>query len=338
MLSLQRADNKAILLELNNILCFAVIRNESLRLPFFLKYYREKGIDKFFIVDNDSDDETLSYLLQQPDTYVWHTKDSFKNKLVWLEWLLKSYGNNHWCLMADADEILYYPDCETKLIKDLCRQLDRQKKDALKVLMLDMYSDKPIREVQYQQGTHFLEACPYFDRKFYHHKEGLRHDYYWGGLRERVFGTITNASSKKLYCLTKFPLIKYNSKMQLYSDHMIKNIKCSSTTGCFLHFKYLSSFVNYVNQEIQRKQHWQGAIEYKKYAQALEEDEKLNFYNEKLSLRLVNSRKLIAMGIIKRGHQHWLGEVVYDLYVLVRALGKALSKKIIMSKMKIGNM
>ncbi|MBE9126162.1 MULTISPECIES: glycosyltransferase family 2 protein [unclassified Coleofasciculus] len=327
MVNLQRIDNKSILLKPDDILCFAVIRNETLRLPFFLKYYREKGICHFFIVDNDSDDETLSYLLEQTDTYVWHTQDSFKNKLAWLEWLLKDYGSNYWCLLVDADEIFYYPDCETKPIKALCRQIEVQKKDALSIVMLDMYSDKPIQEVQYEPGTNFLEVCPYFDREFYHHKEGLIHDYYWGGLRQRVFGSQTD-NPKKLYCLTKFPLIKYHSRMQLYSEHRIKNIKCSSTTGCLLHFKYPSSFVNYVKKEIHRNQHWQGAVEYKKYAQLLEKNENLNLYHENLSVKLETSQQLIAMGIMKRGYQSFLFEVGYDVYVRLRALGKALSKKL----------
>lgn len=328
MMSLQRLDNQPISLKSDDILCFAVIRNEILRLPFFLNYYREKGICHFFIIDNDSDDETLDYLLKQPDTYVWYTQDSFKNKRNWLEWLLKSYGNNYWCLIVDADEIFYYPDCETKSIKTLCHQLERQKKDALNVVMLDMYSDKPIQAVQYQSESNFLEACPYFDRQFYHHKEGLIHDYYWGGLRQRIFGSKTDAP-QKLYCLTKFPLIKYNSRMKFYSDQMIKTIKSSSTTGCLLHFKYISSFINYVKEESHRNQHWQGGIEYKKYAQLLEENEKLNLYNEKFSVKLETSQQLIAMGIMNRGHQSLLSEVAYDVYIRVKALGKVLFKKLL---------
>ena len=45
-----------------NILSFCTIRNEQPRLPYFLKYYRELGVDHFLFVDNDSADATAEYL------------------------------------------------------------------------------------------------------------------------------------------------------------------------------------------------------------------------------------------------------------------------------------
>jgi hypothetical protein len=327
MSGLERAETKSISLEPDDILCLSVVRNEMLRLPFFLKYYRNKGVSRFLMVDNNSDDETLTYLLEQPDTLVWHTQDSFKNKLEWLKELLARYGDNRWCLIVDADEIFYYPDCETKTISDLCRHLEQQRKNALQAIMLDLYSDRPIRDVQYQVGDNFLTACPYFDKKYYHYKEGLLNDYYWGGLRKRVFKNETS-ESKKLYCLTKFPLVKYNGRMQLYSEHMVRNIKSSSTTGCLLHFKYLASFVDYVKTEIKRDEHWQGAVEYKKYARLLTEEENLNLYDAEISVLLKNSQQLVDMGIMKRGSSNFWEEVVYDAKVRGAAVVKVLSQKL----------
>ncbi|MDY6783079.1 MAG: glycosyltransferase family 2 protein [Cyanobacteriota bacterium] len=311
----------------DDILCLSVVRNEMLRLPFFLDYYRQKGISHFLIVDNNSDDGTLTYLSQQPDTLVWHTRDSFKNKLTWLKELLDGYGKNHWCLVVDADEIFYYPDCETKTMNELCSHLERQGKNALQAIMLDMYSEQPIREVQYQPGSNFLTACPYFDKQFYHYKEGLLNDYFWGGLRQRVFQNEAQ-ESKKLYCLTKFPLLKYSSDMRFYSEHMVRNIKSSSTTGCLLHFKYLASFVNYAKNEAKRNEHWQGAVEYKKYAQLLGEEENLNLYDAQLSVQLKNSRQLVDMGIMKRGSNNFWEEVLRDAKVQVSAVVKLLSRKL----------
>ncbi len=297
---LQRKDTHIIALEPQSYLCFLVVRNEMLRLPFILKYYREKGITDFFIVDNDSQDNTLAYLLLQPDVYVWHTSQHFSKKLDWLSCLLQIYALGHWSLIIDADEILYYPDCEEQSIPQLCNHLDKQGKNALQVIMLDLYSDKSIKATNYQQGEDFLASCSFFDRQFFHHREGISHDYYWGGLRQRVFGT-SNQQEKKLYCLTKFPLLKYNSIMQLYSSHLVKNIKISSTTGCLLHFKYFSSFIDYVQEEIKREQHWQGASEYKKYANIIGEQENFTLYDSVESIKLKSSQQLIDLGIIKRG-------------------------------------
>ncbi|MDY7016335.1 MAG: glycosyltransferase family 2 protein [Cyanobacteriota bacterium] len=331
MSGLERADTKSISLKSEDILCLSVVRNETLRLPFFLDYYRERGVSHFLMVDNNSDDGTLDYLLAQPDTFVWHTRDSFKNKLSWLKELLARYGRDRWCLIVDADEIFYYPGCEIRMMNDLCGQLERQGKNALQAIMLDMYAARPIREVKYRQGSDFLEACPYFDKKFYHHKEGLLNDYYWGGLRQRVFqdrASESTSESKKLYCLTKFPLIKYNSTMQLYSEHMVRNIKTSSTTGCLLHFKYLASFVDYVKQEVRRDEHWQGAVEYKKYARLLEEEGNLNLYDAHFSIALKNSQQLVEMGIMRRGNSDFLNEAIYDAKVRGMAVAKILFQKL----------
>ncbi|NEP41674.1 MAG: hypothetical protein F6K35_21555 [Okeania sp. SIO2H7] len=64
---LTRQDQRKITINTTDILACVVVRNESLRLPYFLSYHRQQGIDKFLIVDNGSNDETLAYLLQQPD-------------------------------------------------------------------------------------------------------------------------------------------------------------------------------------------------------------------------------------------------------------------------------
>ena len=45
--------------------CYSTIQNENVRLPFFLKYYRDLGVGHFLIVDNDSDDGGREYLAEQ---------------------------------------------------------------------------------------------------------------------------------------------------------------------------------------------------------------------------------------------------------------------------------
>src|SRR5262249_8135216 len=99
----------------DQLLCCTVLRNERHRLPFFLQYYREKGIGTFFAVDNGSTDGSAEYLAEQPDVYLWRSTLSF-NKAnfgsAWFEPILRRHGQGHWVLMVDADELLYYPDCE----------------------------------------------------------------------------------------------------------------------------------------------------------------------------------------------------------------------------------
>lgn len=301
---LSRIDQNNLTLKTDDILCCTVVRNESLRLPYFLSYYREKGINKFIFVDNGSTDGTQSYLLSQPDVYLWHSDLSFNRAnfgSAWFEVLLKKYGIDHWCLIVDADELLYYPDCETKSIRQLCQQLERKQKKAFNTVLLDMYSDKPVNETIYIQGQDFLEVCPYFDKKFYHNKyeqAGLygNQTVYFGGVRERVFGKEGD------YYLSKVPLIKYSLERVLAGGQHFTN--CSQAeialeTGCLLHFKYFSSFLDYVEGEITRKEHYGNGMQYAEYAKSLTENQALTLYDRDCSIKLKNSQQLVELGIMQ---------------------------------------
>src|SRR5260370_26500791 len=74
---LVRLDTHAISEDKSEIRLFGVMKDESLRLPYFLDCYRRAGVRQFFIVDNDPTDGMTEFLLQQPDCCVFHTKDSY---------------------------------------------------------------------------------------------------------------------------------------------------------------------------------------------------------------------------------------------------------------------
>jgi tetratricopeptide (TPR) repeat protein len=301
---LERKDTKQIEIDLDELLCCTVVRNELIRLPYFLSYYREKGVSKFLVVDNGSNDGTLTYLLQQPDVYTWQSNRSFKQSNYgagWFEPILRRYGIDHWCLIVDADEILYYAHCEKRTIIQLCRELDEKRKRAFTAVLLDMYSDKAIQSTHYASGQAFLEVCPYFDRQFYHtkHERGgpyQNQTWFLGGVRQRVFG------QDGAYLLSKVPLIKYNHDLILAGGQHWTNFPIAEIaweSGCLLHFKYFSTFTNYVLQEAARREHYGNAMQYREYVQALSQNEALRFYDAKQSIRLRGSWQLAELGMIR---------------------------------------
>ncbi|MCX6044761.1 MAG: glycosyltransferase family 2 protein [Chloroflexi bacterium] len=300
-----RQDRNTIDLAPDDLLCCAVMRNEAMRLPYFLDYYRRQGIAKFFIIDNDSTDGTLAYLLTQSDVYTWHSTTSFKQAncgAAWWELLLRSYGVGHWVLVVDADELLYYPLCEERTLAHLCAELAAEGKSAYKAIMLDMYSDQPIEATHYRPGTDFLAVCPYFDRQYYHLKRPFDGPFenmtnYWGGVRTRVFG-----GNHSGYLLNKVPLFIYRADDVLTSgQHWIKRPldEISNQRGALLHFKYFSSFAGYVKQEVMRKEHARQAAAYQIYASQLAADEALTLYDPLHSVRFENSMQLARLGIIQ---------------------------------------
>lgn len=301
---LERIDAWSLEIAPNAVLCCAVVRNEAERLPFWLDYYRRLGVTRFLIVDNDSTDETAKFLLEQADVHLWHSGLPFRRAnfgSAWFEPLLRSYGVRHWVVMVDADELLIYPGCESISLPELTQALDRKQKRALTAILLDMYSDRPIRETEYKRGTSFLEVCPFFDAKFFHAKYDRAGPYrnytaFSGGARQRVFGSAGN------YYLSKVPLLQYDADVVLAGGQHWTNLPVSQIaeeSGCLLHFKYFANFQTYVPSEVQRREHYANAFQYREYARVLSANPDLTFYDPRQSVRFENSEQLVRLGVMR---------------------------------------
>jgi hypothetical protein len=158
------SDNK------DEVRLIATVRNELPRLPFFFAYYRKLGVKRFFFTDNNSDDGTTAYLLQQPDCHVFHTTNSYREAQYGVHWqnrLLDSYGAGHWCLIVDADELFVYPFCEKVSLNSLCLYLDRFGWEGVYTFMLDMYHPSNMAEAVCEPGKSFIDICPMFDRDYH---------------------------------------------------------------------------------------------------------------------------------------------------------------------------
>ena len=129
------------------ILLFSTMRNERVRLLYFLQYYRNLGVNHFLIVDNDSQDGTREYLQQQPDVSLWTTKRSYKRArfgVDWLNWLQMRYAHRHWSLVVDPDEFFVYPFCDTRPLRALTDWLDASSIKSFSAMLLDMYPKGPL--------------------------------------------------------------------------------------------------------------------------------------------------------------------------------------------------
>ena len=126
----------------DDIILFSTLRNERIRLVYFLRYYRNLGVDHFIFVDNDSDDGTREFLADQPDVSLWTTKKSYKSArfgVDWLNWLQRKYGHKHWTLTVDVDEFLVFPFSDTRSLRALTDWLDASSILSFSAMLLDMY-------------------------------------------------------------------------------------------------------------------------------------------------------------------------------------------------------
>ncbi|MBK9242367.1 MAG: glycosyltransferase family 2 protein [Acidobacteria bacterium] len=301
---LSRTDSRDLVVAQDEILCCVAVRNERPRLPGFLAHYRRLGVDRFFFVDNDSSDGTAEWLLTQPDVHVWQSPLSFKRAnfgSVWFELLLRRHGIGHWCLTVDADEFMVYDGYPDRSLHALCRDLDARGMEAASGVLLDMYSDRAVRETFCDEGADPIEVCAYFDRRFCHTRDERAGQYrnqtiFFGGARQRVFPGPQN------YLLSKVPLLRYQPRVVLASGQHLTTIpyeRIAHEQVCLLHFKFLASFLPYAREEARREVHAMGATQYKAYAAKLAEDESVSLHDPAHSVRFEGITQLRELGVMR---------------------------------------
>ena len=177
----------------DEVIVFCCLKNEAIRLPYFLEYYRSKGVKSFFIIDNASTDGGGDYLKTQPDVHYFYTEMSYKGSSagrLWMQELCDHYGTGKWCLTVDVDEMLVWPGAEEMTLQDLTTYLDAEGAAGLFGVFLDMYSDKPLNKTIYTAGEPFLDVCPFYETETYILQAGANPPYLsiFGGPRRKDFG------------------------------------------------------------------------------------------------------------------------------------------------------
>ena len=295
----------------DDILLFSTQRNERKRLPYFLEYYRDMGVDHFFFVDNDSDDGALDYLADQKDVSVWSTKASYKRArfgVDWLNWLQMKYAHGHWALTVDPDEFLVYPFCDTRPLRALTDWLDASSIKSFSAMLLDMYPKGRIDTHSYVEGQNPLEIANWFDSGNYFMSRNKRYGNLWiqGGPRARVF---FKDQPEKAPALNKIPLVKWDKRYAYASStHMLLPRGLNQVydewggekaSGILLHTKFVDTFTAKAAEELERQQHYSASLEYKAYAEILKDNPDLWC---KWSEKYINWRQLEILGLMSKGN------------------------------------
>ncbi len=290
-----------------DVLLFASFRNEHVRLPYFLRYYRRLGVDHFLFVDNGSDDGTQDYLKSQDDVSLWYTEKSYRRSRYgtdWLNWLKWRHGHGHWCLTVDADEFLTYPFCDTRPLAALTDWLDASSIKSFGTTMVDLYP-RSTGEL-YRAGEDPFENACWFDAGNYQIVPNTLYGNLWiqGGPRARTFFA---KSPEKSPALNKIPLVKWNRRyVYASSTHMLLPRGLNKvydewggekTSGCLLHAKFIDTFEERAKEESNRKEHYASAREYTAYGTSGNP----GLWNE-WSERYVNWRQLEILGLMSSGN------------------------------------
>ena len=307
--SLRKVLDRTASIKGSDILLFATLRNETWRMPYFLKHYRQLGVRHFLFVDNDSTDGFLDSMKNEPDCSVWHTTASYKASnfgMYWMNHLLRTYGTGHWCVTCDPDEFLVYPHCEERNLSDIGEFLRGQNQSHLFCLMLDMYSEGPWTEASCASGQDPLEVTPFFDATGYTQSPSPHYGevFVQGGVRRRHFFRHDPAHAP---AINKTPFVFWKSHYAYVSSMHMLNLKRLnrphkhnnvSPTGCLLHFKFMANLIVKASEEIDRKQHYNNSVEYIQY---LASQKSRDILHCEISRRYDNSRSLMQLGLMSPG-------------------------------------
>ncbi|WCR03059.1 glycosyltransferase family 2 protein [Paracoccus saliphilus] len=296
----------------DDVLLFASIRNEVARLPEFLAHYRRLGVQHFLIVDNDSDDGSTGFLLQQSDLSLWRSRYSYRTSRFGMDWvgaLLLRYGHDHWCVTVDADELLVYPEWDRRNLADLTGRLDRQGVHGMGALMLDLYPRAPLGQADAAEDASVTERLPWFDAGPYRtviaQPKGNR--IVRGGVRERAFFV---SEPDRAPTLNKLPLIRWHWRyVYVNSTHSLLPARLNDLydgpgdtrlSGVLLHSKFLPEIVVKSEEELWRRQHFADPDSFVDYHQAIT-DAPILWCRD--SLLYMGWKQLVELGLMGVGEQ-----------------------------------
>ena len=295
----------------DSFLLFSTIRNERVRLAYFLNYYRKLGVDHFFFVDNNSTDGSREYLLEQPDVSVWVSTRSYKRArfgVDWQNWLLRKYGHGHWTLTVDPDEFFVYPFCDTRPLSALTDWLDASSIRSFGAMLLDMYPKGAMDERPYIDGTDPFQIASWFDPGNYIISQNQKFGSLWiqGGPRMRAFFADDPARAP---ALNKIPLVKWDRKYTFVSStHSLlpRGLNLvydewggEKASGVLLHAKFLDGFKAKSAEELERRQHYAASHEYRAYQANMRDKSDLWC---QWSERYINWRQLEILGLMSTGN------------------------------------
>lgn len=251
------------------------VRDDIPHMTVLLEHYRKLGINNFAIIDNDSDDGTREYLMEQPDVSVYLAKSQFKDYLKngWKNQVIARMGLNHWYIYVDADEMLVYPGMENITFKEYVERLDARKIKKVNGFVLDMYPEYDLMDPSRDVLDLKNEYCWFdgYDPKYTKYKG----NYVWGGMRNRVFGTNSLLSIKRM--------VYYEKGRFICSSHYIfpfDESESGKVNIAYLHYKFLPTDISNYRRVVDTEIYHNGSNGYKRIMKVFDSSENINAFCE----------------------------------------------------------
>ncbi|MEM6452145.1 MAG: glycosyltransferase family 2 protein [Cyanobacteria bacterium P01_D01_bin.105] len=284
------------------VLC--VVRDGESLAEAFIEHYLSLGFKHLFFLDNGSTDRTIEIISRYEQTTLISSQLPFSDYYITFKnFLIQRFGQGKWCVIADIDELLYFP--LNQRLEDVLRYLNLNHYSAVTIQMLDLFSKEGIplasqaktwsldqlkqtfcfydlNNLSKQRPRHSFQSSP---------PEGLYHLY--GGIRKTLF--------KQNCFLSKEALFYASKHTKLESSHQLKRSQVADFSALFLHYKFTDNFYRLTLNAVKEENHWRNSKEYKAYLSVLEQQSTADFslwQPSSLSLEIDNRDVLITQGFL----------------------------------------
>jgi Glycosyl transferase family 2 len=225
-----------------------LVRNGVDYIEEFIEYYKALGIEHIFIIDNDSEDQTIEKATHHNNVTIYSTSLSFSRfeNLIRRFFLLKNFRNS-WVLCVDIDEFFDYPGRETMSLKDFIGYLTLGRYTAVTACMLDMFSVHSGNEVR---GGKFSDVYTHtniadiqkdnYPNFWFTRSNIVPNGLYMfnGGLRKQMVGP------DRVIGLTKHPLLFIGDGIIPFTDpHFCARARLADVQCVLLHYKFIGNFL-----------------------------------------------------------------------------------------------
>jgi glycosyltransferase involved in cell wall biosynthesis len=270
------------------------VRNEAARLPPLFSYYRDIGVTRFLVLDDQSTDGTREFLLDQKDTSVFDSDVRFREAregLAWRQAIVRIYGVGRWYINVDADEYLTFFSSRGLCLQDIFQDLENKGMRRGLAAMVDMYGPGDVRAIEFRSDRPPWHDAPLFDKASLRMETAAQGTRIQGGPRVRVFRRDGNRG--------KFPVLRWD-----YLTRFVKTVhhplpywrNFGIPKFALLHFRFFSDLELKARESIEDDQHTR--IETQLAYQERWRDVSPIIFEYDGSRRFSSSKDLVDAGII----------------------------------------
>jgi hypothetical protein len=141
-----------------------VLKNGEYYIEAFIQHYLQMGFRHIFFLDNGSSDKTLSIARSYENVSVYQSILPIgTHQRLFKKYLAERSVKGGWCLDADIDEFFDYPYSDIVNLSSFLTYLNSHQYTAVMTQLLDMFSDRPLGDLESNEKEEIRSAYPYFD-------------------------------------------------------------------------------------------------------------------------------------------------------------------------------